>query len=238
MNVETYFNIDVCVINYEILRNSIINDIENNKKSIIIAINPEKIMKVRKEEKLKKIINSSTYKIPDGIGIIYASKLKKGKIKQRITGIDCMEMLCQLSNYKGYKVFLYGAKKEILEKTICNLRKKYLNLQIVGYIDGYEKDNNKIIKEINRVKPNILFVALGSPKQEIWINENKEKLGVNIFQGVGGSFDVISGNIKRAPHWMQKVGLEWLYRLIKEPKRIGRQFQLLKFLILILFERK
>lgn len=238
MNVETYFNIDVCVINYEILRNSIINDIENNKKSTIIAINPEKIMKVRKENKLKEIINSSTYKIPDGIGIIYASKLKKGKIKQRITGIDCMEMLCQLSNHKGYKVFLYGAKKEILEKTICNLQKKYLNLQIVGYIDGYEKDNNKIIKEINRAKPNILFVALGSPKQEIWINENKEKLNVNIFQGVGGSFDVISGNIKRAPFWMQQVGLEWLYRLIKEPKRIGRQFKLLKFLILILFERK
>ncbi len=235
---ENYFGIDISVLDYKMLKTAIINDIAKNKKSTIIAINPEKIMKSRNDEMLKELLNSSTYKIPDGIGIIYASKLKKGNIKKRVTGIDCMDMLCQLSDEKEYKIFMYGSKKEIVEKAKNKLEYKYPNIKIVGYIDGYENDNNLIINTINKLKPNILFVALGSPKQEIWINENKAKLDVNIFQGVGGSFDVISGSINRAPKWMQNIGLEWLYRLIKEPSRIGRQLQLFKFLSLILFRKE
>lgn len=237
MKKETILGINVCTTTYEDLKKLIKNDIESKSKSFIVAINPEKVLKARKDDALKSILNSATYQIPDGIGIIYASKIKKGNIKSRITGIDCMDMLCNLANTENYKIFMYGAKEEVITKAKENLEKKYPNIKIVGTIDGYEKDNEKIIKTINNSKADIIFVALGSPKQENWIISNMDKLNVKIYQGVGGSFDVISGNIKRAPEWMQKSGLEWLYRLIKEPKRIFRQIKLIKFLFLILFNK-
>ena len=211
MNKENILGIDVTVTDYDSLKKSVEKDIKNNKKSFIVAINPEKILKARKDESLKELLNNADYQIPDGIGAVYASKLK------------------------GYKIFLYGAKKEVIKEAKQKLEEKYKNIKIVGAIDGYEIDNDKIIKAINKSKADIIFVALGSPKQENWIVANKDKVCVKIFQGVGGSFDVISGNIKRAPKWMQNLGLEWLYRLIKEPKRIFRQIKLIKFLGLVIF---
>lgn len=234
---ENILGVEVSPLSYEDLKRNIEGDIENNKKSFIVAINPEKILKARKDEYLKELLNNATYEIPDGIGVIYASKLRKGNIKTRITGIDSMEMLCKLSEEKKYKIFMYGAKEETIKKAKENLEIKFPNIQIVGTINGYEKDNDKIIKAINKSKADIVFVALGSPKQEYWITENMNKVNAKIFQGVGGSFDVFSGNIKRAPKWMQKIGLEWLYRLIKEPKRIFRQIKLVKFLWLALIEK-
>jgi len=195
-------------------------------------------LKARNDEKLRNLLNKATYQIPDGVGVIYASKLKKGKIKSRITGIDSMEMLCSLSNEKGYKIFMYGAKEDVISKAKEKLEEKYPNIKIVGTINGYEKDNKKIIDKINKSKADIIFVALGSPKQELWITENMDKLCVKVYQGVGGSFDVFSGNIKRAPIWVQNAGLEWFYRLLKEPKRIFRQAKLVKFLGLIIFDKE
>ena len=238
MNKEKVLGIDVSITNYEKLKQAIVDDINNKKKSFIVAINPEKILKARKDKSLKDLLNSATYQIPDGVGVIYASKLKHGSIKSRITGIDSMEMLCDLSNKHGYKIFMYGAKEEVINKAKDNLIKKYPNIKIVGTMNGYEKDNDKIIKAINKSKAEIIFVAMGSPKQEFWITENMNKVCPYIFQGVGGSFDVFSGNIKRAPKWMRKIGLEWLYRLLKEPKRIFRQIKLFKFLFIVLFSKK
>lgn len=235
---ENILGIDVSVTTYEELKTSVENDILNNHKSFVVAINPEKVLKARKNADLKMLLNNATYQIPDGVGIVYASKIKKGKINSRITGIDCMDMLCKLSNEKGYKIFMYGAKKEVIEKARFALKEKYKNINIVGTVDGYEKDNSKIIDEINSSQADIIFVALGSPKQEQWIANNIGTLCVKIYQGVGGSFDVISGNIKRAPAWMQNHGLEWLYRLAKEPKRVFRQVALLKFILLMLLEKR
>ena len=238
MNKENILGIDVLATTYEELKVSVEQDIKKGKKSFIVAINPEKLLRARKDSALTKLLNDATYQIPDGIGVIYASKLKRGKINSRITGIDCMDMLCKLSDDKGYKVFMYGAKEETIKKAKEEIEKKYPNIKIVGYINGYLNDDKKIIETVNKSKADILFVALGSPKQEEWIVKNMNKLCVKIFQGVGGSFDVFSGNIKRAPKWMQKYGLEWLYRLIKEPKRIFRQLKLVKFLGLIVVSGK
>ena len=238
MKKENILGIDVSVTDYEKLKKSIENDIKNNKKSFIVAINSEKILKDIDNQELKELLNTATYQIPDGYGVIVASKITKGNIKSRVTGIDCMEMLCKLSHEKQYKIFMYGAKKEIVEKTKEEIIKKYPNIKIVGLIDGYEQNQEKIIKTINKSKADIIFVALGSPKQELWITQNMDKLCPKIYQGVGGSFDVFSGKVKRAPKWMQNHGLEWLYRLIKEPKRIFRQIKLIKFLILLIFNRK
>jgi len=235
---EKILGIDVSILDYKKLEKSVEKDIKDNKKSFIVAINPEKILKARKDSNLKELLNSATYQIPDGIGVIYASKIQKGKIKSRVTGIDCMEMLCELSNKKGYKIFMYGAKEKVIIKAKEKLEEKYPKIKIVGTINGYEPDNEKIIKAINKSKADIIFVAMGSPKQELWITNNMDKLCVKIYQGVGGSFDVLSGNIKRAPKWIQDNGLEWLYRLVKEPKRIFRQMKLFKFLLLMLFKGK
>ena len=236
MEKEKILGIDVCVTTYEELRNAIKNDIEKNKKSYIVTINPEKVIKAKKDESLKKILNNAQYQIPDGIGIIYASKIKKGNIKSRITGIDTMEMICDLSNKENFRIFMYGAKADIIEKA-QKLEEQYENINICGYINGYENDEKKIIKTINNSNPDILFVALGSPKQEKFISKNFNKLNCKILLGVGGSFDVISGHKKRAPKWVQNKGLEWLYRLIKEPKRIFRQTKIVSFIFDVILEK-
>lgn len=237
MEKEKILGIDVCVTTYEELRNAIKNDIEKNKKSYIVTINPEKVIKAKKDESLKKILNNAQYQIPDGIGIIYASKIKKGNIKSRITGIDTMEMICDLSNKENFRIFMYGAKADIIEKAKQKLEEQYENINICGYINGYENDEKKIIKTINNSNPDILFVALGSPKQEKFISKNFNKLNCKILLGVGGSFDVISGHKKRAPKWVQNKGLEWLYRLIKEPKRFFRQTKIISFIFEVMLQK-
>lgn len=237
MNKERILGVAVSDLGYADLESNISDDIRAKKKSFVVAINPEKILKARKDKELLSLLDCADYPIPDGIGVVLASRLKKGNIKNRVTGIECMDMLCALSERKGYKLFLYGANEEAVSGAKAALEQKYPNINIVGYINGYEQNNDKIIKVINESGADIVFVALGSPKQEYWIRDNIAKLGCKIFMGVGGSFDVLSGAIKRAPEKMQKLGLEWFYRLIKEPKRIFRQIKLIKFVALVLFDK-
>ena len=235
MEKENILGIDVCITNSSQLIDSIVGDIDNNKKSFIVAVNSEKVLKARKDKQFENILNSAKYQIPDGVGIIWASKIRKGKIKKRITGIDTMIMLCELASKKGYKVFLYGATENVIKQAEINLKKQYPSLNIVGTMNGYEKDNKKIIDSINKSKADIVFVGTGSPRQECWIHNNMNNICAKIFQGVGGSFDVVSGKSKRAPKFLQNMGLEWLYRLIKEPKRFFRQLKLVKYLFLCFF---
>lgn len=132
---------------------------------------------------------------------------------------------------------MYGAKEEILQKAKEKLIETYPNIQIAGTMNGYQKDKQAVVDAINESKADIVLVAMGSPRQENWIVENMNTVCAKVFQGVGGSFDVVSGTIPRAPQWMQKCGLEWLFRLLREPKRIGRQIHLVSFLFLALFSR-
>ena len=237
MEKEEILGIKVCNTTYEKLREYLTKDIKQNKKSFIVTVNPEKIVKANKDESLKKILNEAEYQIPDGIGIIYASKIKKGKIKSRITGIDTMEMLCDLSDKEGFKIFMYGGKERTVQLAKENIENKYKNINVCGYENGYEADEGFVLNKINNSNPDILFVALGSPNQEKFISRNMEKINCKILLGVGGSFDIISGEKKRAPKWMQRKGLEWFYRLIKEPKRIFRQLKLTAFIWDVIMER-
>nr|WP_205825391.1 WecB/TagA/CpsF family glycosyltransferase [Bacillus sp. RO1] len=211
--------------------------IQENGQGNIIAVNPEKIMALQKDPKLKDLINSATYTIPDGIGVILASRLNKGTVTERITGVDLFVKLLELADKKRYKIFLYGAKPEVVAKAVENIKRDYPNLIVAGYRDGYVSDQQELVEEINASGAQLMFVAMGSPKQEFWIEENKGKLSVNIFQGVGGSFDVISGTVKRAPAAFRNTGTEWLYRLLSQPSRIQRQMALPKFLLKVLGTR-
>ncbi|MEK4282879.1 MULTISPECIES: WecB/TagA/CpsF family glycosyltransferase [unclassified Ureibacillus] len=228
---ETVLGIQVNTENYDELIEQIFQRIERKEKSLIVAINPEKIMKAKEDPALKKLLNEAEFQIPDGIGVILASKIQKGQISERVTGVDLMMRLCEEAAKKQKPIFLYGGKPGVAAAAAEKLKALYPGIQIAGIQHGYETDNEKVIAKINEAKPDILFVAMGSPKQENWINANRDQLYPTIYQGVGGSFDVLAGNVKRAPKAFQKVGLEWFYRLMMEPKRIKRQMALPKFLL-------
>lgn len=228
---ENFLGVDVCNLTYEQITSSLMNDIEKNKKSFIVAINPEKIMKAQEDASLKELLNKADYQIPDGIGVIIASMLKGGKIRKRVTGIDMMLALCDAAWKNRKTIFLYGAKPGRAEEAKQKLEERFPGLQIVGTLDGYVKDDALIQQTINDANPDIIFVAKGSPAQEYWIVDHMHHLAPSVYQGVGGSFDVISGHIKRAPAGFQRLGLEWFYRLMKEPWRWKRQLLLPKFIL-------
>lgn len=197
--------------------------IQQNKKFSIISININKIMLYQKNEGIAQIIKSFDCFIPDGISVVKACN----KLEKRITGVDLFQEICKNYAEINARIFLYGSKKEVVEETKQKLEVIYPGIQIVGIENGFVKEDNTLLQKINDSKANIIFVAKGSPKQEKWIYENKNKLNANIFMGVGGTFDVVSGNIKRAPQIVRKMGLEWLYRILKEPKKRLKQIPIL-----------
>ncbi len=204
------------------------------KRYCIFTPNPEILMLADSSLEYKNIVNSAKIALPDGIGVMIAGKLMGKELKQRIQGVDFVKSLCRAIAEKPITVGFLGAGPGIAEKTAECLVKKFPNLKVVFTERGNPDDKTvQIIKDLKK-EIDILFVAFGSPKQEFWINENLNKLPVKIAIGVGGAFDLISGKIKRAPLWVQKVGLEWLFRLIIQPWRAKRQFALIKFAFLVL----
>ena len=238
MEKEKILGYDICNESSSKILKEIFKDFNLGIQNFIVNINPEIAVKNYKNNYFRNQFNSQKFQIPDGIGIVLASKLKKGNIKERVTGIDFMGEICKESVKNSGKIFLYGAKEDVVEKAAEELKNKYPGLVISGTCDGY-CDKEIAISKINNSNANILFVALGSPKQELFILENKEKLTkIKIFMPVGGSFDVISNNIKRAPNWVIKLNLEWLYRLIRQPWRFFRQLKLIKFIFLVIKEKR
>lgn len=231
---ETYLGVDVSPLTYEGIIDELRKRMTRGEQSTIIAVNPEKVMTAQNNATLKRLINESTFQIADGIGIILASKLKGGHITERVTGVDMMARLLAFAKDEQHPIYMYGAKKEVLELAKANIERDYPGIQIAGSTDGYEQDEERLIRDIQTSGAKILFVALGSPKQELWIERNMSRLpNVQVFQGVGGSFDVFSGTVKRAPKMFRKTGTEWLYRLMTDPSRIKRQMNLPRFLIRI-----
>lgn len=237
MKKEQVMGIDISPFSYEEIIEDIKCRMKFDQQSTIIAVNPEKIMKSQTDEQLKGLINQSTYQIPDGVGVLLASKLQKGHIRSRVTGVDMMDRLLQMAAEERYSVFFYGAKEAVVSKAIQNIKAKYPAIKVAGYENGYAQDQEALIKKIQESEADILFAALGSPKQELWIREHKDKLPVKVFQGVGGSFDVYAGHVKRAPLAFRKTGLEWFYRLVTDPKRFKRQLALPRFLLRVLKSR-
>jgi len=202
----------------------------------IITLNAEIVYQAQTNEELKTIINRADMVTPDGIGIVWGGRQLGYKIKERVTGIDLLYRLCQEAPAQGWKVYLLGSAPGVAAESGRRLTNDCPGLQICGTHHGYfgEDEIPALISEIKEVAPHILFVSLGAPKQEIWIRKYMKELGTPVSVGVGGSLDVIAGQKRRAPSWMIKLNLEWLYRLMAEPSRIGRQMVLPKFVGLIL----
>ncbi|EGL82043.1 glycosyl transferase, WecB/TagA/CpsF family [Caldalkalibacillus thermarum TA2.A1] len=205
----------------------------------IITANPEMLMIARSEPTLQEVLAHADIITPDGIGIVWASRILNTPIKERVAGYDLLHNLCEQTNYYPFSVFLLGAKEEVNKKAAENLSKLYPNLKIVGRKNGYfkETETDHIVEEVNKASPDLLLVALGVPKQELWIYQNKKRLNAKVAIGVGGSFDVLAGYIKRAPLVWQNLHIEWLYRLLQEPSRWKRQLQLPKFMFCVVKEK-
>ena len=204
---------------YEILK----SNLKKEKKMFIVTANPETFMISEKDEEMKKmLLDENVTLVPDGIGIVKAAKMINYDIKERITGIDIANKLLEYGNEMNKTIYLFGAKQEVIDSMQIVLKKNYPNLILLGASNGYEKDKDKIFDQIAKVKPDIVLVALGIPLQEKLIYKHLNKFNKGIFVGIGGSFDVISGHKKRAPKIFIKLNLEWLYRILKEPKRIKR----------------
>ena len=219
----------------------VIDEISKHKKVNIISGNPEVLyLGLKNEDIHKSFISENALIIPDGVGTIMASKLVKPVIKEKIAGIDLMKTLLRKCEKEEKSVYLLGTSQETLDTCIVNIKKKHPNLNIVGSRNGFfDLDNAEdIVEDIIDVKPYALFVAIGCPRQEKFILKYIDKIPATIFMGVGGSFDVIAGKVKRAPKWMISLGLEWLYRVFKEPHRIKRLGSIPKFLWLVIRKNK
>jgi len=206
----------------------------------IIAANPEKNFSVPKDAVLYDTFKNADLLIPDGIGVVMAARILYGADLARVPGSEFIFDICDIAEKGSYKVFIFGAKEDVNKKAVDELRNRYPKLKIVGRANGYVKESEMpdLIDRINASKAEVLFLALGSPKQEKWYATHKSQLDhVRVVQGVGGTLDTIAGNVKRAPLIWQKFSAEWLYRLIKEPKRIKRQKILPLFAVMVLIAK-
>lgn len=221
--------------------------LNSNNINTIYTPNTEIVMEAKKDLDLKKILNSGDLVIPDGIGLVYASKIKKKALPERVTGFDLSIKILDIANVRGCSLFLVGGKPGIADMAVENIKKQYPNINIVGSHHGYFKGTHlgykeheeeiKVLNKIKESKPDIIFVGFGAPKSEKWIHENKDQLNCKVIIGNGGTIDILAGTVKRAPEVYQKLGIEWLYRLLKDPKRIKRQMVLPLFALIVLFSK-
>tara|TARA_R110000796_G_scaffold37722_1_gene95006 strand:- start:45078 stop:45770 length:693 start_codon:yes stop_codon:yes gene_type:complete len=207
-----------------------------------VVVNAGKIVSMQNDLQLRKSVNESDLINADGQAVVWASRILGKPLRERVAGIDLMMNLVELAYQKKYKIFFFGANEEVVKKVVNIYSEKYSTGIIAGYRNGYfkKKDEKLIANEIVESGANILFVAISSPTKENFLHENKEILQkVNFVMGVGGSFDVIAGKVKRAPFWMQKFGLEWFYRFIQEPKRMWKRYLIgnSKFIFLVIKEK-
>ena len=218
----------------------IVEFLSEDKFHAVYTPNSEIIMEAYRDEAFSEVLNEADLLTADGIGVVYASKYLKKPLKERAAGYDIARLLLQKLNYTDHKLFLFGGKPGVAELAMENMKKDYPQLNIVGTRNGYfgEEDEDEIIAQINESGADILFVCLGAPRQEKWIYKHKDRLKVKVAMGVGGSIDVFAGTVQRAPEFFCKTGLEWFYRLMKEPWRAKRMTDLPKFAVTVLKEGK
>lgn len=212
--------------------------IQDNKPYNVVTVNPELVMIARSHKEFNRIVKDANSVTPDGVGLLIMGKLTGRPLQERVTGVDLCDQLAKKASENGWKIYLLGAGPGIAQQAADSLKKKYPKLKIVGAssADPDDESANTIRNNIISAKPNILLVAYGSPTQELWIDKHRRAFDPLVTIGVGGSFDFIAGSTKRAPKWVQKIGLEWLWRLIMQPKRFKRMLVLPKFAILSLFK--
>lgn len=220
-----------------------INDVygffARRESKIVVTPNAEILQMFDQDPAVKKALMQADYVVPDGVGVLLAGRRLGTPLKEKVAGVDLATNLLHLSAQKGNRVYFLGAKPGVAQLAKERLERELPDIQIVGVRDGYFKpeDEAAIVEEINSLNVDMLFVCLGAPKQEQWMAKHKQALKIGVMMGLGGTLDVLAQTVKRAPKWMIKMRLEWLYRIAKEPKRISRVAQLPKFLMSIKKEK-
>ncbi|MEW6331325.1 MAG: WecB/TagA/CpsF family glycosyltransferase [Pseudomonadota bacterium] len=212
---------------------------ERSRRNAVIAVNPEKVMRAMVDGQLLAQIRSASLLIPDGIGVVFAARLLGLGRMERVPGSELMPALCGLAARKGYGIFMLGASPEVNQCAARKIQETYPGIRLAGRRDGFfrPEEIDGVIDQINASGADILFLALGSPRQEIWMQSHLPRLNVGVCQGVGGTFDVICGKVRRAPVIMRRLHLEWLYRLMLQPGRFLRQTSLPRFVYLVMREK-
>lgn len=223
-------------------------NMNSEKPFVIVTPNSEIVVKANKEPELMSFIENAGMVVPDGIGLVVGSKLVKQPLSERVTGIDLMVELVKYASNHQKSIYLIGGKPGVAAQAAEKLKEQFAGLEVAGTHHGYFKglhtgnkghsDEMAVIEDIKAKKPDMIFVAFGAPKQEYFIDAYKDILGAGLLMGVGGSLDVISGNVERAPEKYQKMGLEWAYRLAKEPWRIKRAGALPIFALNVLIRKE
>lgn len=237
--IKPFYVLDVPVYPYTMdgAVNFLNSQVKNKKQTFVVTANAEIIMMCQKDAEYKKIVcQNADLVLADGAGTVWAGRKLGHNVPERVAGCDLFVELAKLSAKKGYKVFFFGAAPGIAEAARDKLLQMAPGLKVAGCRNGYftEAENEEIIAEINASGADMLFAALGAPKQENWLARFRSELKPQVLMGVGGSFDVLAGKMDRAPPWMQKASLEWLFRLYKQPSRIGRMMVLPQFVIKVL----
>ncbi len=233
-----FLNYNIDNLTFDETINRILKLIDSGKTNQHVVLNAAKVAMMGRDKRLAEIVNSCDLISADGISIVWASKFLGNRIKERVTGIDLFIRLLEIADYKRYRIYLLGAKESVIKTSVEKIRKKFKGLIIAGYRNGFfnEEEEIDIVNEINRSNSRILFVGISSPKKEYFLDKYKNKLKVPFCMGVGGSFDITAGRCQRAPVWMQRLGLEWSYRLIEEPRRMWKRYSIdnFKFILIIL----
>ena len=205
--------------------------------SYVVTPNAEIVYEAMHSEELCTLVNGADLVLPDGAGVVLASKILKKPLKQKVAGVDFADRLLGELAQTGGSVYLLGSKPGVAELAAEKMLEKHPGLTIAGLADGYFKEEGPVVEKINAARPDVLFVCLGAPKQELFMVNHQAELQVRLMAGLGGSLDSFAGTVKRAPQWMINCSLEWLYRLIKEPKRFKRMLRLPKFLWAVICRR-
>ena len=237
-NKVNILGVNIDKVNIDEAVDRIFEMLDERKCHSVFTPNSEIILEAYKDHKFSEVLNSADLLTADGIGVVYASKILGNPIGERAAGFDIACGVIDRISESGHRLYLFGGKPGVAERAKKNLEEKYPFIQIVGTRNGYFQDDEspRIVNEINSVGAEIVFVCLGAPKQEKWIRENQDKLRARVLMGIGGSLDVFAGKVERAPEFYCKHGLEWFYRLKKEPWRAKRMTALPKFAATVLLK--
>lgn len=214
--------------------------IERKLPTQVVTANPEIVMMGLKQPAYMEVLQQVELIVPDGTGIVWAASQKGDPVTERVPGFDLLYELVAVGSEKGWRIYMLGAGPEVIALAAAKLKSLYPRIEIVGYRDGFftVDEEPEIVRAIQAAEPDLLFVGLGAPKQELWISRHREQLAVPVMMGVGGSFDGIAGKVKRAPKVFIKLRLEWFYRLLKQPTRWRRMMELPKFALKVMREKE
>jgi N-acetylglucosaminyldiphosphoundecaprenol N-acetyl-beta-D-mannosaminyltransferase len=196
---------------------------------LVVTANPELVMAAHRDPRVMEVVRQAALVVADGIGVVWASRRLGTPLPERVPGIELMDALCGLAALQGWPVFLLGGLPGVADRAALALQRRHPGLRVAGTHHGYFRDDEPVVRAVAGSGARLLFCGLGSPRQELWLAENVDRLGVRVAMGVGGSLDVLAGRSARAPAWLRRLHLEWLYRLLREPWRWRRQLDLVRF---------